>query len=203
MKIFSNIYIKNLFVATIIFLVLVFTVLWWLNIYTRHGSQVMIPDVKGMQVAEAAPFFAKKGLNYEVIDSTFVRNKAPGSILETIPPVGTNVKEGRTIYLTVNSRTAQMLIVPVVKDMSQRQAQAILKSVGFETVTTQHVPGAFRDLVVGLETRGRALNSGERLPADTPLTLLVNSGVAVIEEEDIFFDSSNPNLDSTPEESWF
>lgn len=179
-----------------VFVVLVFVVLAWLNSYTRHGSQVEIPDVKGMQVADAAPFLAQKRLRYEVIDSTFVRNKAAGSILETVPPVGTNVKEGRTIYLTVNSRTAQMLIVPVVKDMSQRQAKAILKSVGFETVTVKSVSGAYKDLVMGLETKGRELNSGERLPADTPLTLLVSSGV----EEEIFSDDFNPvNLD----ESWF
>ncbi len=196
---FNNIYVKNILLAIIILLVLVFLVLKWLDSYTKHGSQVMVPDVKGMQVAKAAPFFEQKALNYVVIDSTFVKNKVPGSILETIPPVGTNVKEGRTIYLTVNSHTAQMLTVPAVKDMSQRQAMAILKSIGFESVEIKTVPGAYRELVLGLETRGKALDPGGHVPADTPLSLLVSSG-----EEEIVFSTDSVVLDnSTPEESWF
>jgi beta-lactam-binding protein with PASTA domain len=196
---FSNIYIKNLLIAVFIFVFLIFIVLWWLNRYTNHGEKVIVPDVKGLQVAEAAPFFAKQALQYVVIDSLHVKNKLPGSILETIPPVGTSVKAGRTIYITINSYTARMLILPAVKDMSQRQASAILKSVGFEQVNVRMVSGAFQDLVLGLETRGQTINGGDRIPADTPLTLLVSSG----REEISFPEGEEVILDNDSEESWF
>ncbi|MDR0866675.1 MAG: PASTA domain-containing protein [Candidatus Symbiothrix sp.] len=199
-SLFSNIFVKNILIAVIVFIVLVFVVLWWLDIYTNHGKQVAVPDVKGLQVAEAAPFFQQKALQYAIVDSVFVKNKTPGSILETIPPVGTNVKEGRTIYLTVNAHSAQLLTIPEVKDMSQRQAYAMLLSLGFESVKIQTVPGAYKDLVLGLETRGRALEAGVHLPADAVLSLLVSSG-----EEEIFSaeEEGVETVELDPEESWY
>ncbi|MDR0682765.1 MAG: PASTA domain-containing protein [Dysgonamonadaceae bacterium] len=196
---FSNIYIKNLLIAVFIFIILVFIVLWWLDSYTHHGKKVIVPDVKGLRIADAAPLIERQTLQYVVIDSSYVKNKLPGSILETIPPVGTSVKEGRTIYITVNSYIAQMLIVPNVKDMSQRQAFAMLKSVGFEQVNIRIVPGAFQDLVLGLETGGQTVTGGDRIPADVPLILLVSSG----QEETPFPEEDEILLDNDSEESWF
>ena len=198
---FMNVYVKNVLLALAIVLLLIFIVLSWLNAYTKHGKEVVVPEeVKGMQVAEAAIFFKKATLNYIVIDSVFFKNKPVGSIIETIPPVGTRVKEGRTIYLTVNSGTAHMLIVPAVKDMSQRQAIASLNALGFESVNIKLVSYAYRDLVLGLESRGSSLSPGDRIPADTPLTLLVSSG-----EGEVLPDSTETMIpEATPEEEqWF
>lgn len=185
--------------AIAVFLVLVFAVLWWLDVYTNHGQQVEVPDVKGLQVEEAVSFFQGKTLKYEVIDSTFVKNKPPGSILETIPPVGTKVKEGRTIYITINAHSAQLLSVPSVNDTSQRQAFAMLKSLGFEDVEIKLVPGPYKDLVMGLETRGRVLAPGDRIPADASLSILVSSGSGgnFLQDQEIFLQ------DSIADTSWF
>ncbi|MDR2805948.1 MAG: PASTA domain-containing protein [Dysgonamonadaceae bacterium] len=178
-KILATVYVKNVLIAVVILIVLIFIVLQWLNIYTRHGKQVVVPDVKGMQVEQAAPFFLQQSLQYAVVDSMYVRNKPAGSILETVPPVGTNVKEGRTIYLTVNSVMAKMLIVPQVTNMSQRQAEAILQSLGFESIQIRVMPGAYRDLVIGLQnSKGADLVAGKHIPVNTSLILLVSSGQA-------------------------
>jgi beta-lactam-binding protein with PASTA domain len=107
------------------------------------------------------------------------------------------VKKGRTIYLTVNSLSARLLTVPDVVDMSQRQALSMLKSIGFESVRTELVAGAFRDLVLGLETQGKKLNSGDKIPADTPLTLLISSGT------EAFIPEEETDVEPSEEESWF
>ena len=170
-------YVKNILLALGIMMVLFFILVKGLNIYTCHGKQVIVPDVKGMQVEQAGVFFHRKKLNYAVVDSIYARNKPAGSILETIPPGGTNVKEGRTIYLTVNAATAQMLTVPQVVDVSRRQAETTLRSLGFETIRIKSVPGQHKDLVLGLENaRGVSIDAGSRLPADTHVFLLVCSG---------------------------
>ena len=179
--------IKNIGLALLVLIVLIFVVMQWLNIYTCHGKQVSVPDVRGMQVEQAAPFFSQKSLQYTVLDSIFVRNKPAGSILETTPPAGTSVKEGRIIHLTVNSVVAQMLIVPRVTEMSRRQAERTLQFLGFENIRIQLTPGAFVDFVVGLETTGgNPVPAGSRLPANTPLVLKVCSGEGEIQlpEED-------------------
>ena len=180
-----NIVIKNILLALLLLIVLIFIVMLWLNIYTHHGQQINVPDVKGMQVEEAALFFRQTSLQYEVIDSMFVRNKPAGSILETNPPAGTNVKKSRTIYLTVNSTTAQMLIVPQVMNMSRRQAEATLRTLGFESIRIRSVPEAYKDLVLGLEKPGGiAVMADERIPANTPLVLLVSSGAGENPEDE-------------------
>lgn len=198
-KFFNNIFVKNIILAILISIVLVLITLWGLDAYTQHGKAVEVPEVKGLQVEKAIPFFTNRNLNYQVIDSTFVKNAAPGTILETDPPVGTKVKEGRTIYITINSYTAQMLGIPEVKDMSQRQAMAILKSMGFEQIEVKTIPGAYRDLVIGLESRGRELRAGDRVPVDTPLTLKVSSGSG----EELFPGDTMILEESPEEESWF
>ena len=190
MKIWK-VYVKNILIAIAVLIVLVFGLMLWLNIYTHHGKQVTVPDVKGMQVEHAALLLSQKSLQYMVVDSMYVKNQPAGSILETVPPGGTNVKESRTIYLTINSYAAQMLLVPQVTDMSRRQAEAMLRSLGFETVQIRLAPGAYKDLVIGLEKPGGdAVEAGSRIPATTRLILLVSSGAG---------EAFEPTPDETPQ----
>jgi beta-lactam-binding protein with PASTA domain len=176
-NILANSYVKNVLAAVVILIILIVIVLQGLNVYTHHGKQVVVPDVKGLQVGEAGTLILQHSLQYAVVDSIYVRNKPAGSILETVPPMGTNVKEGRTIYLTINTVTARMVAVPQVTDMSQRQAEAVLRSLGFETIRIRTVPGAYRELVTGLETtEGATLIAGRTVPVNTTLILLVGSG---------------------------
>lgn len=206
-KIFNNLFVKNLIAAILLLVVLVFLLLAWLNSYTQHGKSVVVPDVKGMKLETAKPFFLNNSLKYEVVDSIFDRNLTPGSIIETVPPIGSKVKQGRTIFITVNSSTAMQLIVPEVVDLSQRQALAILKSIGFENLDIEIVPGAYRDLVVGIESRGREVRAGDRIEIDAKLTLLVNSGEMSPSElffsEDSLLMETDTIMEVTPEETWF
>ncbi|GHT67685.1 hypothetical protein AGMMS50239_31310 [Bacteroidia bacterium] len=183
-KIFKNVIIKNLLLVILLFAILVFGISLLLNTYTHHGESVEIPDVKAMKLEVAKPLFESRELFYQVIDSTYNKTVSPGTIIETIPPVGSKVKKGRTIYIRLNSYTSGMTSVPDVKDVSQRQAVAMLNSLGFIKVETKWVEGAYRDLVVGLEYRGRALQIKDKVPADAVLTLLVSSGNSMNEQAD-------------------
>ena len=82
---------------------LLFGTLKGIDIYTRHGEAVVVPDVKGMTVAEAGTVFGNRGLACVVSDSTYVKDKPAGCILDYNPAAGQKVKEGRIIYLTMPS----------------------------------------------------------------------------------------------------
>ncbi|GHV23221.1 PASTA domain-containing protein [Bacteroidia bacterium] len=179
-----------------ILFVLVIITLWGISIYTQHGRAVVVPDVKGLQVEEAAPFLEKSTLRYEVIDSSFIRNAAPGSIVEMKPQAGTKVKENRIIYLTINAFSTQTFTIPEVKDLSQRQAVAMLSAIGFERLSVEPVDGVYRDLVVGLMANGKEVNAGDKLPANSRLVLLVSSGNAPVNPDSVV-------VETTSEESWF
>ena len=201
-SILKNIFIRNLLGLFLVSILLAVTVLIWLNHYTQHGEAVEVPDVKGISVEKAEAFFTGKNLKYLVVDSVFVKNAVPGSIAETTPPIGTMVKKGRTIYLKIISRMPPLITLPDVKDSSQRQALAMLRSLGFEKVEVKMVPGVYMDLVLGLESRGTAVDAGQRVYADTPLSLLVSSGSSDIVPLDSPVDSTDSSGGNS-DESWF
>ena len=143
----NNIYVKNLFWAILIIIVLFLGLKWWLNEYTRHGQAVIVPDVKGLSVQEASAFFDNSNLKFEVIDSVYNKDSKPGIIVETIPTAGTKVKENKNIYITINANSSRTSIIPEVKDQSLRQAIAKLNAVEFKDIQVKYVPAAWKDLV--------------------------------------------------------
>ena len=70
-KILKNPFVISLLLAVLILWGLIYGTLVWLDIYTRHNEAVVIPDVKGMTIEEAAPLLAEKGIRYNIIDSVF------------------------------------------------------------------------------------------------------------------------------------
>src|SRR5215470_6775305 len=185
MRFFSNIYVKHGILAIVIFLTVIFFLKKWLDVYTRHDQQVEIPDVKGLEVKEIDAIFKQKKLCYVIADSIFVNGTTPGSILKTTPPIGTKVKPNRVIYLTINSYEDLLLTIPSVKDMSRRQAQSLLQSIGFKDVQTKTVCGTYKNLVTGIETKkGNKLTMGDHVSANTPLVILVSSGIEEVSSVD-------------------
>lgn len=202
-KLIKNPIVVNILLMFAVFLIILYATLKWLDGYTRHNEVVIVPDVKGLMMNEAASFLENKGLRYNVIDSVFSKEVPPGAIVEVAPNVGSKVKEGRIVFITLNAFTAQMEMIPDVEDISFRQAYALLRARGFESVEIEYVPGDFKDLVIAVELRGKVLKSGEKVPLASPLVLKVSNG----EEELLPVDSLNldepvRSLDSE-EENWF
>ena len=175
-KILKNPFVFNLLLAGVITLVLLGGVMFWLSSYTRHNEAVVVPDVRGLKVEEAAEYFDRSNLRYNVIDSVFSSDVPAGAIVEMIPEAGAKVKDGRIVFITINASTTQMAPMPNVQDLSFRQAQALLEATGFNSVEIEYVPGDYKDLVVGVEHRGRMLSSEEKVSLKAALVLKVSNG---------------------------
>ncbi|WP_075555702.1 MULTISPECIES: PASTA domain-containing protein [Parabacteroides] len=201
-KLIKNPYVLNLLLAVVVTCGLIYGTLKWLDKYTRHNEAVVVPDVKGLKVEEAAEFFKNNNLRYNVIDSVFSKDVSPGAIVELVPSAGSKVKEGRIVFITVNALTSQMATIPEVEDLSFRQAYALLRARGFENVEIEYVPGDFKDLAVSVDLRGRTLEKGEHVPLTAPLILKVSSGEAEVLPEDSLSTMPVESLDSE-EENWF
>lgn len=198
----------NLIAMVVVVCVALFVVLKGLDVYTRHGEAVVVPDVKGMQLDEAETLLRNHGLTCLVSDSSYVKNKPAESVLELAPAVGQKVKEGRTIYLTINTLSVPMRVIPDVADNSSvRQAQAKILASGFKLAENQIVSGE-KDWVYGVKYQGRQLHTGDKIPAGATLTLMVGNGsvndqhdddsVEVVETAGEASDES-----ATTDESWF
>lgn len=192
-----SIYLRTLLIAGAIFLLLVACTLWWLSHYTRHGQAESVPDLRGLDLAEAATVLRQKSLRFQVVDSVFDRNKTRGSVVEHTPPANSLVKKERIIFLTVNARETRKVAVPDLRDNSYRQVVATLKSLEFEVAEIVRQSSEYKDLVLDITHNGRSVASGVELPVGSRLTVIVGDGMGSgsAEEDTIIIDEN--------EESWF
>ena len=199
----------NIIAMIVVMVVMIFGVLKWLDIHTHHGESVVVPDVKGMTVEEATKMFRNHGLVYVISDTKYVKDKAAGIILELKPGAGEKVKEGRTVYLTVNTLDVPLRAIPDVADNSSlRQAQAKVLAAGFKLTEIQLMNGE-KDWVYGIKYQGRSLNAGDKVPLGAALTLMVGNGeneplesdsMENVEGADEPVSSESP---SSQDDSWF
>lgn len=176
-SLFSNSIIKNIILIIATGITLVIITLLLLNLYTRHNRSVDVPLVKGLQLKEAKVLLKSQGLKFVVVDSLYDKNAVPGSIIEQVPSANSRTKSGREVFLTIYSVNPPELTIPGLVDYSYRQAEALLISMGFEQIAIQEVPSEYKGLVKAIEYRGRALQPDEKIPAGSPLTLIVGSGL--------------------------
>ena len=175
-KITTNIYVRNVLLMLILAVILIAITLFCLNKYTRHNESIEVPDLKGLQVQDAASIIASSSLRYEVVDSVYNQDGVPGAIVEQIPLGKSHVKEGRTISLTVQANSEQLVSMPDLEDASLRQAEALLKALGFSRINIEKVPSQYQDLVFGVAYRGVTVKAGQKIPKNSVLTLRVGDG---------------------------
>lgn len=199
-KFFNNFYLKNLVAAVVIGVALLLATLYWLDVYTLHNQALIIPDVRGVSVGDAASFISAKSLRYEVIDSVYAKDKPPGTIIEQIPAANSKVKENRIVFLVVNATNVQKIAMPDVVDNSQRQAEATLRTAGFKISEIQLVQSQWKGLVLDVLYMGRSVPTGTMLPSGAAITLKVGGE---IELDSLHVDESAPAELPKNEESWF
>ena len=76
----------------------------YLRNYTQHGTEITVPNITNMHIAEAEILLAADDLHVQVIDSTYSTKTPLGTIVEQNPSPGSQVKRGRTIYVIQNAR---------------------------------------------------------------------------------------------------
>lgn len=171
----------NILAMPVVLILLVFGTLRWLDSYTRHGEAVVVPDVKQKPLAEAQKILSDQGLQGIVADSTYVKTLPPGCVLEYNPSMNQKVKQGRIIYLTVNTINVPLVDLPDVADNSSlREAEARLLAAGFKLMPNDTVPGD-KDWVYGVKFEGRVLGLKEKVPQGAYLTIVVGDGLAPTE----------------------
>ncbi len=149
---------------------------WWLGFYTQHGEEVIIPELRGKALSEAKANLEEVGLEYEIVDSVYRREAIPGTVEESLPVAGSRVKPGRIVYLTIFASADRPMTMPMVANMSARNAMALLRGMGFEHIQVREVAGEYKDLCLGvLDASGLELKPGSRVSRSTRLTLLVSS----------------------------
>lgn len=179
----------HLIAMAVLALLLAFITFKWLDSYTHHNEAYQVPDVRGMQLSEAIDVLGKQKLGYAVQEYKYKAGAKDGEVLEQSPESEALVKEGRKIYLVLNTTEAPKFgIPPVIDNCSLREAQFRLKAAGFVVKEVEFIPGE-REWVYGVTYEGIELQNGAAIPRGSKVTLVVGSGT-LTEEDSVKFDAN-------------
>ena len=175
-KLCSKFLIGNLLAMLLVVILVMLGVKFGLDSYTHHGEGIEVPKLEGMQCRDARLLIEENKLTFIVSDSGYNKQLPADCILAQNPGNGTKVKEGHTVYVTVNSPSSPSFPIPdVVDNSSFREAEAKLMAMGFKLLPPQYVTGE-KDWVYGILCRGRRVSTGDLVSIETPLTLMVGNG---------------------------
>lgn len=166
----------NFLLAAVLFVGLIWLTFRWLEIHTRHGEEVPVPNVMNMSVHNAVKILDDSGLDYEVDSFKFDPRYKPFQVLDISPRPGARVKDGRTIVLKVNPRTYAPVQLPDIVDSYKGLAFRRLEAVGLKVGDTIFEPNIQRDAVIRVLLNGNTLKPGALLPRLSTVDLVIGTG---------------------------
>jgi beta-lactam-binding protein with PASTA domain len=172
----------NIIMAIITVIVVVLIAFYSLGYYTNHGSGIPVPKLKGQSVDHAMALLKEQGFGYK-IDSVYVQDVAPGTIVEQDPDAGTNVKEGRVIYLTMVTLLAPNISLPDLEQSSYREATATLQNYGLKVGDTTYRSDIARDRILEVRFGGQVIKAGTKIPKGSRIDLVLGDGEGASEVE--------------------
>lgn len=167
----------NLMLMLVVVFLLFMGVKFGLDIYTHHGEEINIPDVKHKLFDDAAHILEGEGLKVVVSDTGYVKTLPADCVLEQSPAAGHKVKSGRVIYIVINSSLSPMLTIPdIIDNCSYREARAKLMAMGFKVGPTEFISGE-KDWLYGLKSKGQMLHKGQKVSVNDVVIMQVGDGM--------------------------
>jgi beta-lactam-binding protein with PASTA domain len=159
------------------FLLLIYVVVdqFVMPTYTRHSVAVLVPDTRGLPVAEADSILSSNDLEIRHVVAPYVPTLARDAVVDQDPEPFAYVKPGRRVYLKVNSGSAPMVLVPTLYDLSIRQARTTLlgSKLTVGTVLRDKMPSPYENTV----TR-QAPQPGDSVIVGGAVDLWISSGLS-------------------------
>ena len=169
--------------STLIALALValgYIALLFIDVFTSHGQQVQVPDVRNMPLEKAIEILDGAGLRWEISDSTtFHENYKPGTVIDQDPKAKSYIKKIRIIYLNVNAMHAPIIQMPKLIELPGRQGVAMLKAMGFKHVSIDSVPSAMGGMILEVSVDGHRVEAGRPVSVNSQIKLTVGDGSIV------------------------
>ena len=173
----SKTFFKQLALAIVAIVVLCFIMLKWLNVSTNHGEFETVPDLKGKSINVAEIELGENNLVMQIQDSAnFNPNYPKFSVIEQEPQSGTQVKENRKIYLTLNPSGYRKIEVPDLKERTYRQAKPTLEALGFKVGKLTYENNIAEDMVLRMTYKGNTIEPSDKLEKTSVIDLVLGNG---------------------------
>lgn len=189
----SKSFLVNLLLAALTVLFVVLAIIFSLNYYTRHGSGIPVPKLIDMQISRASALLDEQGFQYK-IDSIYLPDREPGTVVQQDPDPTTNVKENRTIYLTIITKLAPNISLPDLENITFREATSTISNAGLKLGDTTYRSDIARNRVLEIRFAGETIKAGAKLPKGSRIDLVLGDGKGASEVD--IPDLTNQELDA-------
>ncbi len=176
-------------------LIILFFFYGFLPWFTDHGHVIIVPDLKGMNENEVKEITEGLALRYEILDSAYSEKDEPNTIISQNPVANFEVKENRTIYVTINTSeppkitfTAENLAQIISKDITS--AKITLENLGLKVGTPTYIDGEYKDLVINLMIDNQKVMEETTFYKGTVATLIVSNGMGAPDSTNTAIDTS-------------
>ena len=165
--------LKNLVAAAVYLAALLGITAVGLNLITHHGKTVTAPDFTNLTVREAQKLASESHVQVKVVDSVFVRRLAGGVVYRQQPKAGSEVKKGRSIFLTINSIVPRKVVMPNLYGYSVSEARAELQNRGLNLGKLTYVKDIATNTVLSQSCEGKEVKAGALVVSGSNIELKV------------------------------
>jgi len=194
----SKTFFKQVGIALVFFVLLVFLFMNLLSLITNHGEEIIVPNVVKLNVDDATKKLEELDLQFVVLDTLdFNKEFPPFAIVNQNPNPGSKVKKNRKIYLKLNSEGYTMVELPELKQKTFRQVESLLKIKGLVIGKITYKPDLGKDMVLEVSSNGKTLNAGDKIMKTSSIDLVLGDGKVSFEdsEYDSFFNEETERED--------
>lgn len=170
-KWYWNWFSKQVYMAVIAVLVVIYALFSMLDFITRHNKELKVPSFAGMDIAQAQRVADENHLRLEITDSVYIVRMEPGTIYKQNPKEGSHVKKNRRILLTINANCPKMVKMPSLVGYSLRQAQSELASSQLKIGKLIYVPDIATNNVLEQLYGGNPIEPGVELQSESIIDL--------------------------------
>jgi beta-lactam-binding protein with PASTA domain len=173
----SKTFFKQLAIAVVIIIIIVFGILKWFDFATNHGQEIKVPNLSKMSIDKAGETLEMLDLEYIVLDTVDFRPEFPAyTIVQQDPLPNVAVKQGRKVYIKVNSGGYNTVLVPNLIQKTYRQAVPELKGNGLEEGKKTYVAYLAKDVVLEMRQNGKKLKAGDKVLKASKIDLVLGDG---------------------------
>lgn len=179
MKAFRFLKDKWFYISLAIMALLVVFTLWLtskrLDKFTRHGQELVVPDMVGMNYDEAVEQYMDI-FTFVLLDSIYVKDFPEGAVYQQNPAPGSKVKQGRNIYILRTTIAPEIVPMPNLRNLSLRQAMVSLNAVGLKVEKLEFVDYFARNAVVEQKFKDAVIEPKSDVVKGSAITLVVGLG---------------------------
>ncbi len=190
---------KHPIIVNVLGVIIVFFAVWYalyllIDVFTLHGQEAKVPSVRNMSLDNAIRKIEAAGFEWEISDSLFNEAIKPGMVLEQEPKANAMAKKTRVIYLTINAFNPKMVNLPILSEISCRDAVNRLTSMGFKYVKVDTVPSADEGLVLAVKVNGHPVTPGSKVSIKDQISIEVGDGLMAEMPFDVLPDNVQDSL---------